>query len=252
MGLISRVSSRTYRLTLSSYKKDKKKMADQDWAQEEVVEDVVQDGENFNEGDEFEGEEPLVEDVPVLLFGKWDPSEVNCNDMALADYINFKGNQARYLPHSSGRFNKIRFRKAQCPIVERLIGAMMIKSRNAGKKMLAMRIVKHTFEIIHLMTGENPIQILVTAVMNGGPREDSTRIGRAGSVRRQSCDVSPLRRTNQAIWFMTHGAKNAAFRNVKTIAECLADELMNTAKGSSNSFAIKKKDELERVAKSNR
>merc|ERR1712071_264680 len=76
MGLISRVSSRTYRLTLSSYKKDKKKMADQDWAQEEVVEDVVQDGENFNEGDEFEGEEPLVEDVPVLLFGKWDPSEV--------------------------------------------------------------------------------------------------------------------------------------------------------------------------------
>merc|ERR1712110_1123881 len=102
-----------------------------------------------------------------------------------------------------------------------------------------MRIVKHTFEIIHLMTGENPIQILVTAVMNGGPREDSTRIGRAGSVRRQSCDVSPLRRTNQAIWLMTHGAK--------TTAECLADELMNAAKGSSNSFAIKKKDELERV-----
>merc|ERR1712071_309835 len=60
------------------------------------------------------------------------------------------------------------------------------------------------------------------------------------------------RRTNQAIWLMTHGAKNAAFRNVKTIAECLADELMNAAKGSSNSFAIKKKDELERVAKSNR
>ena len=36
------------------------------------------------------------------------------------------------------------------------------------------------------------------------------------------------------------------------IAECLADELINAAKGSSNSYAIKKKDELERVAKSNR
>ena len=35
-------------------------------------------------------------------------------------------------------------------------------------------------------------------------------------------------------------------------AECLADELINAAKGSSNSYAIKKKDELERVAKSNR
>ena len=36
------------------------------------------------------------------------------------------------------------------------------------------------------------------------------------------------------------------------ILECLADELINAAKGSSNSYAIKKKDELERVAKSNR
>ena len=33
---------------------------------------------------------------------------------------------------------------------------------------------------------------------------------------------------------------------MKTIAECLADELINAAKGSSNSYAIKKKDELER------
>ena len=48
------------------------------------------------------------------------------------------------------------------------------------------------------------------------------------------------------------GAREAAFRNIKTIAECLADELINAAKGSSNSYAIKKKDELERVAKSNR
>ena len=75
------------------------------------------------------------------------------------------------------------------------------------------------------------------------------------------------------------GAREAAFRNIKSIAECLADELINAAKvsiailipiallasvavnhtcththtqGSSNSYAIKKKDELERVAKSNR
>lgn len=44
----------------------------------------------------------------------------------------------------------------------------------------------------------------------------------------------------------------SAFRNIKTIAECLADELINAAKGSSNSYAIKKKDEIERVAKANR
>ena len=55
-----------------------------------------------------------------------------------------------------------------------------------------------------------------------------------------------------AIWLLTTGAREAAFRNIKTIAECLADEIMNAAKGSSNSYAIKKKDEIERVAKSNR
>src|SRR5690349_7547667 len=100
------------------------------------------------------------------------------------------------------------------------------------------------------MTDQNPIQIAVDAIVNCGPREDSTRIGSAGTVRRQAVDVSPLRRVNQAIALLTIGARESAFRNIKTIAECLADELINAAKGSSNSYAIKKKDELERVAKS--
>lgn len=170
----------------------------------------------------------------------------------IQDYIAVKEKYARYLPHSSGRYASKRFRKAQCPIVERLTNSLMMHGRNNGKKLLAVRIVKHAFEIIYLLTGENPLQVLVNAVINGGPREDSTRIGRAGTVRRQAVDVSPLRRVNQSIWLLCTGAREAAFRNIKTIAECLADELINAAKGSSNSYAIKKKDELERVAKSNR
>ena len=39
---------------------------------------------------------------------------------------------------------------------------------------------------------------------------------------------------------------------LQLMQECLADELINAAKGSSNSYAIKKKDELERIARSNR
>merc|ERR1712186_270706 len=217
------------------------KMADENWAEAAPQEENQDWGE--------QAEELAVEESEnePKMFGKWDLSEVKCMDMALADYIKFDKGNAKYLAHNSSRF-----KKAQCHIVERLVNALMQKGRNNGKKMLSMRIVKHAFEIIHVMTGENPVQICVSAIMNGGPREDSTRIGRAGSVRRQACDVSPMRRVNQAIWLITTGAKNAAFRNIKTIAECLADELMNAAKGSSNSFAIKKKDELERVAKSNR
>ena len=49
-------------------------------------------------------------------------------------------------------------------------------------------------------------------------------------------DISPLRRVNQAIYLLTTGARESAFRNIKTIAECLADELINAAKGSSNRY----------------
>ena len=138
------------------------------------------------------------------------------------------------------------------PIVERLVNALMFHGRNNGKKLMAVRIVAHAFEIIQLLSEANPLQILVDAIINTGPREDSTRIGSQGTVRRQAVDVSPLRRVNQSISLITTGTRESAFRNVKSIAECLADELINAAKGSSNSFAIKKKDELERVAKSNR
>jgi len=188
----------------------------------------------------------------VKLFGKWNCDEVNVEDISLRDYIPIKGKAAKYLPHTAGRYQVKRFHKALCPIVERLACSLMMHGRNNGKKLMAIRIVKHAFEIIHLLTGENPLKILVDAIKNSGPREDSTRIGRAGTVRRQAVDVSPLRRVNQAIWLLCTGARESAFRNIKTIAECLADELINAAKESPNSYAFKKRDELERVAVSNR
>eukprot|EP00747_Dinoflagellata_sp_TGD_P103201 gnl/TRDRNA2_/TRDRNA2_168891_c0_seq4.p1 gnl/TRDRNA2_/TRDRNA2_168891_c0~~gnl/TRDRNA2_/TRDRNA2_168891_c0_seq4.p1 ORF type:complete len:222 (+),score=44.87 gnl/TRDRNA2_/TRDRNA2_168891_c0_seq4:85-666(+) len=190
--------------------------------------------------------------METKLFGRWSYDEVNVADLSLVDYIAIGKSAQSYLPHTQGRYQAKRFRKALCPIVERLCCSMMMHGRNNGKKVMAVRIVKHAFEIIHLLTDKNPIQVFVDAVKNGGPREDSTRIGSAGVVRRQAVDVSPLRRVNQAIYLICTGARNSAFRNIKSIAECLADEVMNAAKESSNSFAIKKKDEIERVAKANR
>ncbi|KAF8363991.1 hypothetical protein PRIPAC_90914 [Pristionchus pacificus] len=55
----------------------------------------------------------------------------------------------------------------------------------------------------------------------------------------------------QAMWLLGTGAHEAAFRNIKTIAECLADELINAAKESPNNYTIKKKDEPECVAQFN-
>ena len=76
--------------------------------------------------------------------------------------------------------------------MERLVNSLMMHGRNNGKKLMTVRIIKHSFEIIHFTTGDNPLhlQVLVSAIINSGPGEDS-------NVRRQAVDVSPLRRVNQ-------------------------------------------------------
>lgn len=103
---------------------------------------------------------------------------------------------------------------------------------------MAVRIVKQTMELIHLLTGENPIQIIVTAISHGGCREDSTRIGSGGVVRRQAVDVSPLRRVNQAIYLICKTARESAFRSLKSISETLADEIINASKVSLQIFVM--------------
>ncbi|KAL4629623.1 40S ribosomal protein S5, partial [Arapaima gigas] len=98
---------------------------------------------------------PAVAETPeIKLFGKWSTDDVQINDISLQDYIAVKEKYAKYLPHSGGRYAAKRFRKAQCPIVERLTNSMMMHGRNNGKKLMTVRIVKHAFEIIHLLTGE--------------------------------------------------------------------------------------------------
>ena len=104
---------------------------------------------------------------------------------------------------------------------------MQFHGRNTGKKVKAIRIVRHAFEIINLLTGKNPLEIFVKAIQMAGPREDSTRIGGGGAVRKQAVDVSPIRRINQAIYLLTCGTRDRCFKTQKTIAECLADEIIN-------------------------
>uniref|UniRef100_A0A803LLW8 Small ribosomal subunit protein uS7 domain-containing protein n=1 Tax=Chenopodium quinoa TaxID=63459 RepID=A0A803LLW8_CHEQI len=143
----------------------------------------------------------------VKLFGNYGFEDVQVTDLALSDYIAASVvKHATFVPHTS------------------------------VKKLMAVRIVKHAMAIIHLLTDLNPIQVIVDAFINSGPREDATRIGSVGVVRRQTVDISPLRRVNQEIYLLTTGARESAFRNIKTIAD----------------YAIKKKDEIERVAKANR
>mmetsp|Transcript_30445 Transcript_30445/g.40491 ORF Transcript_30445/g.40491 Transcript_30445/m.40491 type:complete len:217 (-) Transcript_30445:127-777(-) len=193
--------------------------------------------------------------VEPKMFGKWSYEDVQSPDHSLSNYLQVKPvRQQVFVPYTAGRYQQRRFKKAQCPIIERVTCMLMTaKSRNNGKKQMAVRIMKQTLELIHLLTGENPIQVIVMAIAAAGAREDSTRIGSGGVVRRQAVDVSPLRRVNQAIYLICKGARESAFRSLKSISETLADEFINAAKGSQgNSYAVRKKDEIERVAKGNR
>jgi hypothetical protein len=153
-------------------------------------------------------------------------AQAQVNDISLEDYVAVKPKYATFVPHTAGRYAKKRFRKAQCPIVERcgphflqtpplntfiqqdsstpvpharnapaprpapvlasdlyavaeitavpgmgnvgysLTNSLMMHGRNNGKKLMAVRIVRHAFEIIHLLTDQNPIQVTVDAIIN--------------------------------------------------------------------------------------
>lgn len=191
--------------------------------------------------------------VEPTLFGKWSYRGIECEDPSIESYVSVKAVKAKvFYPHTAGKYQTKQFDKVKCPLVERLVNSLMCKGKNNGKKQMAVRIVKQTFEIINLLTGENPIKVLVDAIANCGAREESTRIGTGGNVKRQAVDVSPLRRVNQAFYLMCKGAKSSSFRNIRSIAECLADEILNASKASTNSFAVKKKEETERTAKGDR
>jgi len=64
-----------------------------------------------------------------------------------SDYIQIR--TPVYISHSAGRYAVKRFRKAQCPIIERLTNSLMMNGRNNGKKLMAVRIVAHAFEIVY-------------------------------------------------------------------------------------------------------
>jgi len=190
-----------------------------------------------------------VDEEEIKLFGKWSFKEVEVRDPGLKRYICLK---PLVIPHSMGRHEHKRFGKAEVNIVERLVNNLMRPGKNAGKKAKAINIVKHAFEIIHLRTGRNPIEVLVRAVENSAPCEDTTRIAYGGIVYHVSVDISPQRRVDLALRHICEGARLAAMHNPRSIEECLAEELILAANNDMKSYAVSKRHELERIAMASR
>ncbi len=198
----------------------------------------------------------------IKLFGKWSYDGVEVKNVALKKVISLK---PVYLPHTGGRHEHKRFGKLDLPIVERLVNRLMsqalnagskrdhVNSKNPGKKLKALRTVKYAFEIIELRTGRNPIQVFLDALENSVIREEVTRIMYGGVSYFHAVDTSPSRMVDLAIRHIAQGAAMKAFRSPRSLAESLADEIIAAAEYDRNrSFAIRRKEEIERIALSSR
>jgi len=185
----------------------------------------------------------------VKLFGKWSFKGIEVKDIGLQRYVSLK---PVVIPHSMGRHEHKRFRKASINIVERLANNLMRPGKNAGKKAKVMNMVNHAFDIVNLRTGKNPVEVLVNAVENSSPCEDTTRISMGGIVYHLSVDVAPQRRIDLAIRHLADGARQAAVNNPRSIEECLAEELILAGNNDMKSFAVAKRHEIERVAQASR
>ena len=185
----------------------------------------------------------------IKLFGKWSFKGIEVKDLGLQRYVSIK---PMVMPHSMGRHEHKRFGKANVNIVERLVNNFMRPGKNAGKKAKAINMVKHAFEIINLRTGRNPIEILVSAVENSAPCEDTTRISYGGVVYHLSVDVAPQRRVDLALRHICEGARKASINNPRSIEECLVEELILAANHDMKSHAVSKRHEIERIAQASR
>jgi len=185
----------------------------------------------------------------IKLFGKWGFSGIEVKNLGLKRYVSLR---PVYIPHSMGRHEHGRFRKAEVNIVERLINDLMQPGKNAGKKARVTSVVRNAFEIINLRTGQNPIDVLVRAVENSAPCEDTTRISYGGIVYHMAVDISPQRRVDLALRLITEGARKASLKNPRTLEESLAEELILAANKDVKSYAVSKRNEMERIARSSR
>jgi small subunit ribosomal protein S7 len=123
---------------------------------------------------------------------------------------------------------------------------------NMGKKQKITSILYNSFLIIENKTGQNPIQVFIKAIENAAPREETTRISMGGISYQQAVDIAPQRRVDLALKIIVQSCLGSTYNNLRTIDELLAQELILCARSDANSKAIKRKDELERVAASAR
>jgi small subunit ribosomal protein S7 len=192
-------------------------------------------------------------------FGLYDLTEVGVKDPSLKRVINL---DTKLVLKSHGRI-KYDPAKTKVSVIERLVNLIgvpgsrgkkhrIITNWSSGKYSRNVKIVLDAFEIIAKKTGENPVAVFVRAIENVAPRDEVTSIEYGGARYPQAVDISPRRRLNLVLRFFVNGSYDKAFNKKITITESLAKEIMLAAENSADSYALSKKNDIEKQADSAR
>jgi small subunit ribosomal protein S7 len=196
----------------------------------------------------------------AMLFGRYSYN-VEVRDLSLKNYVNLR---PIAFPMTYRRGSQKSFSKASLNVVERLANALMrggtgskvgghvirTKGRLQGKKLKTIKVVEAAFENVNRTTGKNPLQVLVNALENSAPIEDTTRVIYGGIKSNVAVDISASRRMDIAVRNLALAAIIGAFANRRRLSDALANELVLASNMDINSYAIKRKNEIERMARS--
>ena len=208
----------------------------------------------------LKGNIPMIDSHERLLFGKYS-YDVKIEDLSLQNYINLKPLE---YPTSFRRDSQKMFSKTNINVVERLENSLMrggtggkvggktirTEGRLQGKKIKVMHILEDAFAQVNKRTGQNPLQVLVEALENSAPIDDTTRVRYGGIVSNVAVDVSASRRLDISLRNIAMASILDAFKKKRTIVDALANELVLASKNDPNSYSIKRKNEIERMARS--
>ncbi|RMF38160.1 MAG: 30S ribosomal protein S7 [Chloroflexi bacterium] len=116
-----------------------------------------------------------------------------------------------------------------------------------GKKSTATRIVYDAFDIIQERMKRDPLEVFEQAMKNTMPvlEVKPRRVG--GSTYQVPVEVPPHRQVSLAMRWLVQAARA---RSGKSMAEKLANELMDAARG--HGAAVKKREDTHRMAEANR
>ncbi len=128
-----------------------------------------------------------------------------------------------------------------------LVTAFINKIMRDGKKNLASRIFYSSCRLIQDRSGQEPLKVFRQALDNVRPRIEvkSRRVG--GATYQVPIEVGPRRAQSLSLRWLV-AASDA--RPERTAIERVAGELLDAAQGRGG--AVKKKDDVERMAEANR